>query len=166
MGATELRLRQTPGGHHAGADCEAKSESCSISCVRTQYGRTTLSLRRFSNRLIYLQLRTRLGKEKRPPENSGGLYQIVAPHSGQSSQLLFEATDGNAQLLSTVARSALIRQGYLRFAQAGDPLGIAHSGQSSQLVFDTNERNAVSPNVVRSELVQPVDRLAMNLQTL
>jgi hypothetical protein len=32
---------------------QAKNENCSISCVRTQYGRTTLSLRRFANRLIY-----------------------------------------------------------------------------------------------------------------
>src|SRR6185369_11301094 len=46
---------------------QAKNENCSISCVRTQYGRTTLSPQRFANRLIYLQLRTRLGKEKRPP---------------------------------------------------------------------------------------------------
>ena len=47
---------------------QAKSGSCSISCVRTQYGRTKLSPRCFANRLIYLQLRTQLGKEKRPPE--------------------------------------------------------------------------------------------------
>jgi hypothetical protein len=31
-------------------------------------GRIKLSPRHFANRLIYLQLRTRLGKEKRPPE--------------------------------------------------------------------------------------------------
>jgi hypothetical protein len=33
-----------------------------------------------------------------------------APHSGQSSQLFADANDGNAQFLSTVARSALVRQ--------------------------------------------------------
>jgi hypothetical protein len=36
--------------------------------TRSQDLRTTLSPRRFANRLIYLQLRTRRGKEKRPPE--------------------------------------------------------------------------------------------------
>src|SRR5215216_5732997 len=56
----------------------------SISCVRTQWKDHTLTAT-FRQRLIYLQLRTRLGKEKgrrsfvqRPSSSS-------APHSGQSS---------------------------------------------------------------------------------
>jgi hypothetical protein len=60
----------------------------------------------------------------------------MAPHSGQSSQLVYEDTDGNAQFLLKVARSAIVRQPIPHSAQSGNPLAIAQSGQSSQLVFD------------------------------
>ena len=42
--------------------------------------------------------------------DSGGLGQIVAPHSGQSAQLFLEADDGDAQFLAIVARSVLVSQ--------------------------------------------------------
>jgi len=71
----------------------SESESCSISYVRTQYGRTTLSPRRSANHLIYLQLRTQLRKDKRPPEPIPTAFQVVAPHSGQSSQLFLVTTE-------------------------------------------------------------------------
>ena len=43
----------------------------------------------------------------------GGLFgyiKMIAPHSGQSSQLVFEANARSAQFLSKVTRSALIRR--------------------------------------------------------
>jgi hypothetical protein len=35
-------------------------------------------------------------------------FKVVAPHSGQSSQLVLGATDRNAQFLPTIARSNLV----------------------------------------------------------
>ncbi len=67
---------------------------------------------------------------------------MIAPHSGQSSQLSPETTDRNAQFLSTAARNALVRQGIHVSHSGGNPIPIPHSGQSSQLPFDSNARNA------------------------
>src|SRR6185369_11823815 len=64
---------------------QAKNENCSISCVRTQYGRTTLSPQRFANHLIYLQLRTRRGKEKRPPEPIPATF-VLSGSAGRSER--------------------------------------------------------------------------------
>jgi hypothetical protein len=73
---------------------QAKSESCSISCVRTQHGRITLSLRRLANRLIYLQLRIRLGKEKRPPEPIQRPSSYLAPQVGLEPTTLWFTVEG------------------------------------------------------------------------
>jgi hypothetical protein len=40
--------------------------------------------------------------------DSGGL-QIIAPHSGQSSQLFLDAKDGNGLFLRAVARKGLVK---------------------------------------------------------
>lgn len=55
---------------------QAKNASRSILCVRTRLGRIKLSPQRFANRLIYLHLLTRLGKEKRPPERHPATFVI------------------------------------------------------------------------------------------
>jgi hypothetical protein len=73
-----------------------------------------------------------------------------APHTGQSSQLFIEATDGNAQFLSKVARSALIPQAIHIPHRVAIPLAIAQSGQSSQLVSDANDMQPVVESLRQS----------------
>ena len=86
----------------------------------------------------------------RAPCQSSVLTELVLfcsaklPHTGQSSQLLIEAINGNAQFLSTGARSALVPANYRHSAQSDHPLAVAHTGQSSQLVSDANDLMAFS----------------------
>ena len=49
-------------------------------------------------------------RKKAAGDDSSGLRKVVAPHTGQSSQLSLNANDGGAQFLSPVARNALVRQ--------------------------------------------------------
>src|SRR5215213_3898604 len=86
---------------------QAKSESCSIACVRTQHARIKLSPLRFANRLIYLQLRTRLGKEKRPPETIPAAFVKSWLPTLDNLRTFFLTTTTEMQFLPTVARNAL-----------------------------------------------------------
>src|SRR6185369_6663788 len=43
--------------------------------------------------------------KKRPPELLPAAFEFMAPHTGQSSQLVLDANDRNAQFLPEVARS-------------------------------------------------------------
>jgi len=52
----------------------------------------------------------RLGKEKGHLSFGSGLLQVMTPHSGHSSQLVFDANDRCAQFLPTGARSALVQR--------------------------------------------------------
>jgi len=58
--------------------------------------------------LILLQLRTQLGKEKGRRMLSSNLLQIMAPHTGQSSQLVFNAPTAEMKITFD-----LLRQGPL-----------------------------------------------------
>ena len=55
----------------------------------------------------------------------------LSPH-GQSSQLAFDVSDGNAQFLPNLACTVVCHTG----TSASKAPEAAHSGQSSQLAFD------------------------------
>jgi hypothetical protein len=79
-------------------------------CSNSTWNDQTLTAT-FRQLFDYLQLRTQLGKEKRPPELlPAAFHQIMAPHSGQSSQLVVGTRDSNAQFLPTGASCGLMRR--------------------------------------------------------
>ena len=65
-------------------------------------------LRCLANRLMYLQLRTRLGKEKGRRNLLPAAFRIVAP-TVDNIRNFFTPTEGMLCYLPGVARSALIR---------------------------------------------------------
>jgi hypothetical protein len=83
----------------------------------------------------------------RPPELfRRPSVEWLAPHSGQSSQLLVNHNHKNAQFLSTVARSALVRQAIHIPQTVANPVMVA----PEWTIFATsrcNQRNAGFANV-------------------
>src|SRR5690349_21409134 len=56
-------------------------------------------------------IRSQIPSQKTSPGRLSFVYQtIIAPHTGQSSQLVFEANDRNAQFLATGPRNGLIQR--------------------------------------------------------
>ena len=90
-------------------DSSEKRKLLNFVCSNSMWKDHTLTAT-FRQPLIDLQLRTQLGKEKGRRNSFQRPSSYLAPHSGQSSQLFLETTHGDAQLLSKIARSALVPQ--------------------------------------------------------
>ena len=63
----------------------------------------------------------------------------MLPHTGQSSQLVLDANDGNAQSLPKLAGAVVWTYKAQELQKSRE---VAHRGQSSQLPFDANDRSA------------------------
>ncbi len=79
-----------------------------------------------------------------------------APHSGQSSQLVFDASDGNAQFLATVARSALVQASGPRSAQSFQSACCSPQWTIFATRFYVNARNAVLRAANEIAVSQPI----------
>jgi hypothetical protein len=73
---------------------------------------------------------------------------MVAPHSGQSSQLLVGVNDANAQFLPKLAGAVGLAHNAQELQRV---LTHPNSGQSSQLVFNADDRSARSHRTVKDE---------------
>jgi hypothetical protein len=72
---------------------------------------------------------------------SFSLLTIHGPHSGQSSRLVLDANDGNAQFLPKLAGAVVWTYKAQELQKSRE---VAHRGQSSQLPFDANDSAEVN----------------------
>jgi len=94
--------------------------------------------------LLYLQLRTQPGREKKAAGADSSGLQVTAPHSGQPSQLVVGANDRHAQFRPTVSTTDPILTIFFEgsayiFNRQGRSWGRALSGVAADgsMIFST-----------------------------